>query len=333
MINNCGIRILGTGSFTPSITVHNEDFTRIVDTSDEWITKRTGMQTRYLSAGEPTWYLGVQAAKAALRDAKLDAQAIDLVLFTTVTPDFYTPSMSCIAARELGIKDAACTDLNSACTGFIYALDVAWRYLATGGAQNVLIISSERLSAITDYTDRATCVLFGDGAGACVVTKHSSLFSSFLSSDSTGANLLFARARRQSHPFCNKHNEVSVSDGFGDKPEKFCMDGKEVYKFATRVMPESVETVCAKADLTVDQLDMIVPHQANIRIVETAAQKLNIQRDKIFCNVEKYGNTSSASIPIALDELNRDGRLKRGDRVCAVGFGGGLTYGAALFEW
>ncbi len=197
----------------------------------------------------------------------------------------------------------------------------------------MLIISAETLSALADYTDRATCVLFGDGAGACVVTKHSSLFSSFLSSDSAGANLLFARVRRQSHPFCDEHNAVTVPDDFGDKPEKLFMDGKEVYKFATRVMHESVEKVCKKADLAVDQLDMIVPHQANSRIVETAAQKLSIESDKIFCNVEKYGNTSSASIPIALDELNREGRLKRGDRICTVGFGGGLTYGAALFEW
>lgn len=333
MTNNCGIRILGTGSFTPSITVHNEDFTRVVETSDEWITKRTGMQTRYLSAGEPTWYLGVQAAKAALRDAKLDPQTIDMVLFTTITPDFHTPSMSCIVARELGIDNAICTDLNSACTGFIYALDVAWRYLATGGASNVLIVSAETLSTLTDYSDRATCVLFGDGAGACVVTKHSSLFSSFLSSDSAGANLLFARVRRHSHPFCDGNNAVPVQDDFGDKPENLYMDGKEVYKFATRVMPEAVEKVCAQADIAVDRLDMIVPHQANIRIVETAAQKLSIERDKIFCNVQKYGNTSSASIPIALDELNREGRLNRGELVCTVGFGGGLTYGAVLFEW
>ncbi len=328
-----GIRILGTGSYTPSITVTNEDFTQIVDTSDEWITKRTGMKTRHLSAGEPTWYMGLMAAKQALQQAELTADAIDLVLFTTLTPDFYTPSMSCIAARELGIRSAPCVDTNSACTGFVYALDMAWRYLATGGANNVLIISAERLSAVTDYTDRSTCVLFGDGAGACVVTRNSSFFSSFLSSDSAGANLLFARTARVTHPFCGEHNTVAIADGFGEKPEKLYMDGKEVYKFATRVMPEAVEEACRRAGMAVSDLDMIVPHQANSRIVETAAQKLSIARDKIYCNVEKYGNTSSASIPIALDELSRAGKLHRGARVCVVGFGGGLTYGAAVFEW
>lgn len=332
-MNNCGIHILGTGSYSPSITVHNEDFTRIVDTSDEWITKRTGMKTRYLSAGEPTWYMGVQAAKAAIENAQIPPDEIDLVLFTTITPDFYTPSMSCIAARELGIQHAACTDLNSACTGFVYALDMAWRYLATGGAKNVLIISAETLSAITDYADRSTCVLFGDGAGACVITKSNSFFSSFLSSDSAGANLLFARARRDSHPFCDDSNAISIQDGFGDKPEKLFMDGKEVYKFATSIIPKAVQIVCERANIPVSELDLVVPHQANIRIVETAAQKLDLASDKIYCNVEKYGNTSSASIPIALDELSRSGRLKKGDRVCVVGFGGGLTYGAALFEW
>lgn len=328
-----GIRILGTGGFAPSITVNNEDFTRIVETSDEWITKRTGMHTRHLSAGEPTWYLGVQAAKRALENAKLDAQEIDLVLFSTITPDFFTPSMACMTAKQLGLHKVACADVNGACTGFVYALDMAWRYLVTGGAKNVLVISAERLSAITDYTDRSTCVLFGDGAGACVVTKSDSLFSSFLCSDSANAGLLYARARRSEHPFCNSENAVTVEDGFGDKPEKLFMDGKEVYKFATRVMPEAVQTVCSRAGIEVSGLDMIVPHQANVRIVETAAQRLDIAREKIFCNVERYGNTSSASIPMALDELNRSGGLARGNRVCVVGFGGGLTYGAALFEW
>ncbi|MFA9381514.1 MAG: 3-oxoacyl-ACP synthase III family protein [Acetanaerobacterium sp.] len=330
---NSGIHILGTGAFTPSITVNNEDFTRIVETSDEWITKRTGMKTRHLSAGEPTWYLGVQAAKKALEQSGVSPAEIDLVLFTTISADFLSPSMACIAARELSIQNAVCYDLNCACTGFVYALDMARRFLATDGATKILIISSERLSAVTDYTDRSTCVLFGDGAAACVLEQKSALFSSFLATDCTGANLLFIRAPQSRHPFITDENAVTIEDGFPQTKDKLYMDGKEVYKFATRAMPEAVEKVCERAGIAVNDLAMIIPHQANTRIVDTAAQKLGIGMERIFCNVEKYGNTSSASIPIALDELNRTGRLHRGDKLCTVGFGAGLTYGAAVFEW
>ncbi len=331
-MNKTGIRILGTGAYAPAIAVQNEDFTRLVETSDEWITKRTGMKTRRLTAGEPTWMMGAEAAKNALEHGGVSPDEIDLVLFTTITPDFYTPSMACLAAGRLGIQGAACFDLNSACSGFVYALDMAHRYLATGGATKALIISSEILSGITDYTDRSTCVLFGDGAAACVLEKSDSLFSSFLSTDCTGAGLLFARSRRSAHPFLTAENAVTVEDGFAEQTDKLFMDGKEVYKFATRVMPEAVEKVCGQAGIAVSDLAVIVPHQANTRIMETAASRLGVTMETVFCNVEKYGNTSSASIPIALDELNRSGRFKKGDKVCTVGFGAGLTYGAVLFE-
>lgn len=333
MMNQTGIQIVSTGAYLPAIEVANDDFTRIVETSDEWISKRTGMKTRYLTAGEPTWMMGTMAAKRALEGSNVAKEEIDLVLFTTISGDFYTPSMACIAAKELGLQNAACYDLNCACSGFVYALDMAYRYLATGGAKNVLIISSEQISRILDYTDRATCVLFGDGAGAAVVTKADALYASCLGSDITGTTALYARTPKISHPFVNEQNRVAVTDGFGDKPEKLFMDGKEVYKFATRIMPYAVEQACAKVGIAVHDLAMVIPHQANIRIIETAAQKLDIAPEKIYCNIEKYSNTSSATIPLALDELNREDRLKRGDKLCVVGFGAGLTYGAAVFEW
>ncbi len=332
-MNNTGLKILATGAFLPSIEVENEDFTRIVDTSDEWISKRTGMKKRYLTAGEPTWMMGATAAKQAFQESGLAKEDIDLVLFTTISADFYTPSMACIAAKELELPNAVCFDLNCACSGFVYGLDMAYRYLSTGGARNVLLISAEAISRVLDYTDRATCVLFGDGAGACVITAGQTPFASVLGSDISGTTALYARAPKVTHPFVNDENRVTVDDGFGDKPEKLFMDGKEVYKFATRIMPCAVEQACAKAGIAVNDLAMIIPHQANIRIIETAAQKLKITEDKIYCNVDKYSNTSSATIPLALDELNRAGRLKRGDKLCMVGFGAGLTYGAVVVEW
>lgn len=332
-MNQSGIQIVSTGAYLPTIEVVNEDFTRFVETSDEWISKRTGMKTRYLTAGEPTWMMGAMAAKRALESSEIAKEEIDLVLFTTISGDFYTPSMACITARELGLQNAVCYDLNCACSGFVYGLDMAYRYLATGGARSVLLISSEALSRVVDYTDRSTCVLFGDGAAAALITKGDALYASYLGTDITGITALYARTPKATHPFVTEQNRVTVNDGFGDKPEKLFMDGKEVYKFATRIMPLAVEQACARAGIAVNDLAMVIPHQANIRIVETAAQKLDIAPDRIYCNIEKYSNTSSATIPLALDELNREGRLKRGDKLCVVGFGAGLTYGAAVFEW
>ena len=326
-----GIKLLGTGSYIPPVVVNNEDLSKIVDTSDEWIVKRTGMKERHLTGGEPTWYMGAEAAKKALAKSGVAPSDIDLTIFTTVTGDFVTPSMASIAAHELGLENSVCFDVNGACSGFVYALDMARRYLATGDCKNVLIISAETLSSIVDYTDRSSCVLFGDGAGACVVTGSDKLYSSYLGSDLSGTTKLYARGREHTHPFMGER--TPMEDSFELQDNFMHMDGKEVYKFATAAMPFAVEQACTRAEMTVDELALIVPHQANTRIVETATKKLGISQDKIFCNIERYGNTSSASIPICLDEIASAKRLKSGDKVCMVGFGAGLTYGAVIFEY
>ena len=317
----------------PATVASNDDYTKFVDTSDEWIRTRTGMRERHIRDGSPEYLLSVESAKEAIADAGLTAEDIDLIIHTSVTPDYVTPSMSCIVQGLLGASNAACIDINCACAAFVYALDMARRYLITGDHKNVLIISTELLSKITDYEDRSTCVLFGDGSASCVVSASEGLFSSYLGADGTGAHTLFAR----SFPIDNVFSDVKSLrdfDGFVDwKERKIYMDGREVYKFATKAMAEAVQKAADKAGISVEEIDHIAAHQANIRILETAASKLNLPLDKFYTNLEHYGNTSSASVPICLNEMNRKGILKKGDKVCVVGFGAGLIYGAAIFEW
>ena len=329
-----GITIVGTGSYLPSRLATNEDFMKIVDTSDEWIVSRTGIKTRHI-ADEPVWVMGTKASQKALEEAGIQADAIDLVLSTSVTPDFSSPGVSCLIANHLGIKHAVCIDINAACTGFVYGLDMAQKYIKSGGYKNVLLVSAEKLSRITDYTDRSTCVLFGDGAGAAVVTGpvDGKVFSSFLNTDPSGVGALFARRTENENPFVQK-GPVNQYDGFEEHDNGYLyMNGKEVYKFATKALPSAVEEACKKCGISVNDLKYVVPHQANIRIVKTACEKLGVSMEKMFVNVEKYGNTSSASIPICVDEMNKQGLLQRGDLIAVVGFGAGLTYGAAVIEW
>ena len=327
-----GIKILGTGHYLPELIATNEDFSKIVDTSDEWITSRTGIKERRIASGEPVWYMGVNAARDALHDAKLDVSEIDLILHTSVTPDFYTPSMACMIQREIDAKNAIGIDVNCACSGFVYALDMATKYLQDDNYKNILIVSSEKLSKITDYEDRGTCVLFGDAAAACVITKGGGLFSSYLGVQVEDADKLFARTVTDDNPFCND-NDQQKYDKFADSNGQYIyMDGREVYKFAVKAIPRAIKGACEKAGIDVNSIDMIVPHQANVRIMETAAANLGLGIDKFYMNLEKYGNTSSASVPLCLDEFIKEGGLKEGMRICVVGFGGGLTYGAAVFE-
>jgi len=327
-----GIKILGTGYYVPENIVKNEDFAKIVETSDEWITTRTGIKERHLVTDETTWQMGVYAAKQALDRARLSAGEVDLIIFTTCTPDFFSPSMSCLVQREIGAFSAMCIDVNCACTGFVYGLDMARRYLLTGDVKTVLMVSSEGLSKLTDFSDRSTCVLFGDGAGALAVQKEeNALYSSFLKADSRNAGVLFARALHNGHPFGG--SAVQADDFVPGNQHYLYMNGKEVYKFAIKAMPEAVTGACKKIGLSVSELDWIIPHQANVRIVETAAQKLQFPSEKIYVNLQNYGNTSSASIAIALHEMDEKGLLQKGQKLCIVGFGAGLTYGAAVFEW
>jgi 3-oxoacyl-[acyl-carrier-protein] synthase-3 len=325
------IKILATGSFLPETVVANDDFKRIVDTSDEWISTRTGISTRHFSS-EPTWRMGAKAAKAALEQGKIDPEEIDLIIGTTITNDYATPSMACLVQGAVGAKNARAFDIGAACSGFVYALDLASRLLADGEIRKVMVVSAERLSKITDFSRRESCVLFGDGAAACIVEKGDSPVYSYLKSDGTQGGMLYAHnPDREANPFVP---EFSLEGEFPE-PESHAvqMDGKEVYKFSTRAMPEAVSEVCRKAGISPEELDWIIPHQANIRIMATAAKALGVSMERIAANISRAGNTSSASIPICMDEMNRTGRLLPGQWVCLVGFGAGATYGAVLLRW
>ena len=329
-----GIKICGTGHFLPDNLVTNEQYAAFLDTSDEWIQSRTGISTRHIANGDTAWSMGAEAAKRALDDAGLTPSDVDLIIGSTLSPDYATPSISCVIQGVIGATNAICLDINCACTGFVYALDMAWRYLYTGDdIKTVLIISSEVISSILDFADRSSCVLFGDGAGACVVQTGDSLFTSKLGADGSGAHLIFCKNSPHETPFTTNPPMANAISAHPALPGNFVQDGKEVYKFATRVMPQMIEAVCAKAGLTVAELDWIVPHQANVRILQTAMKNLGLPPERAWMNIDHTGNTSSATIPIALDELARSGKLARGQKVCVVGFGAGLTFGAAVFTW
>ena len=327
-----GIKLLGTGMYAPEKIVSNDDFAEIVETSDEWIYSRTGLRKRHLSQGEPTWYMAVKAGAMAIEKSGLMPDDIDMIILSSVTPDFLTPSMSCIIQRELGIKDCITLDINAACSGFVYGLDMARRYLNFDDVKNVLVIGAENLTKIIDYTDRSSCVLFGDGAGAAVVTASDDIYSSYINADGNGAKHMVARNFLPRNAFMPEDRKV-YDDGLPEIQNSYLfMDGKEVYKFAIKALPLAVTEACNKIDMPVEEIDVIIPHQANIRIIETAAQRLGVSMDKVFTNIDKYGNTSSASVPLALNEAMESGVIKKGDKVCLVGFGSGLTYGAVIFE-
>lgn len=330
------IGIKGSGVYLPDVVVKNDDFVGIVETSDEWIRSRTGIESRHMTAGEAAWYMGAQAAKKALDMADLQGSDIDLILVTTVTPDYATPSVSCLIQAEIKAVGAFTIDLNAACSGFVYAYDMAARYLLDPAIRNVLIVSTEVLTRITDFTDRASCVLFGDGASAVVVgrTETGELLGSKLGADGASGGVLLATnaSSQNKHPWWPEDAERRFPDRFDNELSTLRMEGREVYRFAVTVMSESILDVLNRCGLTVDDLDMVVPHQANNRILEAAAKRMDIPMDKVWSGLKNIGNTSSASIGIGLDTLLRDGSLKAGDLVAICGFGGGLTYGAALFR-
>ena len=329
-----GIRINGTGLYVPKTIATNEDFTKIIETNDEWITTRTGIKQRHIANGEPAWYLGAQAAKQAVENAKISVDEISIIIFTTVTSDFATPSAACVVQRELGVP-ATCMafDLNAACSGFVYAVDTARALLsADENKKYALVISAECLSKFVDYSDRSSCILFGDGAAAAVISLSDTMYTSHVGADGTGAGFLFARSYENECPF--NDGTITVDDKMPPSNGHFlAQDGHEVYKFAVKAMPNAVFAACEKAKIDVSDIDLVIPHQANVRIIKAATKTLGLSEDKVFVNIENYGNTSSATIPIALHEAITQGRLKRGDKVCLVGFGAGLTYGAVIFEY
>lgn len=313
-------------------------YAQVIDTSDEWITTRTGISRRHLCDGETTSEMAVKAGANAVADAGILPEKIDIIIATTLTPDYTTPNMACIVQADLGAVNAFCFDLNAACTGFIQAFDVAMHYLNAPEPVTVLVVSAESLSKIVDFSDRRTCVLFGDGAGAVVLSNREAngkslpsarVYDSFFGADGTGGGFMTGKAFEVAvHPFSDPEKSVR-EDRFGHETGIYLsMKGPEVYKFATTAMPSAVEKVLERAKLSLSDIDYIVPHQANDRILQASAKRLGIDPEKMLSNIAETGNTSSASVPICLDQYARSGRIQRGQTLILTGFGGGLTYGA-----
>jgi 3-oxoacyl-[acyl-carrier-protein] synthase-3 len=323
------VGIIGTGKYVPEKILTNSDLEKIVETNDEWIVSRTGIRERHIAAPhEATSDLAYEAALKALDSAGMKAEDLDLIIIATVTPDSAFPSTACILQDKLGAKGAAAFDLSAACSGFVYSLATAVGFIQNGMYNNALIIGADTLSRITDYTDRNTCVLFGDGAGAVIIGEvpEGRGFQSFdLGAEGSGGNLLKLEAGGSRLPASQQTVE--------DKKHFIYMNGREVFKFAVRVMGSATERVLTKAGLGKEDIDLFVPHQANIRIIQSAMQRLELPPEKCVINVDKYANTSAASIPLALVEAAEEGRMKEGDTVLMVGFGGGLTWGASVLIW
>ncbi len=324
-----GIGIIGTGSFLPEKRLTNCDLEKLVETSDEWIVSRTGIkERRVLEEGKASSDMAIEASKIALDDAGLSPDDVDLVIVATMTPDMMTPSTACIVQDKLGCKNAAAFDISAACSGFLYGLSVARSFIASGVYKNILVIGTEAMSRILDWEDRSTCILFGDGAGAAVVSEVPEgygILDMELGSDGSGADFLLIPAGGSRTPTCQE-----TLDG---RLQYISMEGSEVFKFAVRKIDETCKNIMKKTGLESSDIDLLIPHQANTRIIDSAVKKLKIPREKTFVNLDKYGNMSAASIPVALDEALREGKVKNGDNVMLVGFGGGLTWGSSIIKW
>jgi 3-oxoacyl-[acyl-carrier-protein] synthase-3 len=323
--------ILGTGSYAPERVVTNEELSKTVDTSDEWIFTRTGIRERRIAGpNENTSDMGTAAARRALDAAGLTPADIDLLVVATMTPDMPMPAAACLIQHKLGVPtSAACFDVNAACTGFVYALDTACAMLTSGRYKKALVIGAEKVSTVLDWTDRTTCVLFGDGAGAVVIglsdQPNIGLLGTKLGSIGESADLLCIPGGGSGTPASS--GSIAAGSHF------MKMKGKEVFKLAVRVMDEAARDILEQQHLRADQISLVIPHQANLRIIEAISQYLELPMERFFVNVDRYGNTSAASIPIALDEARRSGRIKTGDVTLLVAFGAGLTYGSALIRW
>jgi 3-oxoacyl-[acyl-carrier-protein] synthase III len=322
-----GISVVGFGHYCPENIVSNKDLENIVDTTDEWIIKRTGIKERRISTGEGTVELAYKAALSALENSNCNKDDIDLIIVATISPDRIMPSTACSVQGLLGCKNAAAFDISAACSGFVYSLIVASSLLKGTDKKRALVIGSEVLSRIIDWSDRSTCVLFGDGAGAAVIeiSEEDKILSSCFSADGTiGEKSLVATELELDSPFVS---EKKIENKY------LSMKGVEVFKFAVSILPEIVNELLEKANEDIADIKYIIPHQANLRIIDEAARRLKIDKEKFYVNVDKYGNTSGASIPIALSELNEKGLLKRGDKIILAAFGGGLTWAGTLIKF
>ena len=328
-MENKKVGIIGTGHFLPKKVLTNADLERMVETSDEWITTRTGIKERHLvEKGTATSDIATLAAKDALESSKLNPEDIELIIVGTVTPDMQFPSTACLVQAKLGAKNAAAFDVSAACSGFIYAISVAEAMIKSGQYKNALVIGSEVLSSIVDWQDRNTCVLFGDGAGAAILAPvdEGGILSTYIGSDGTQAGLLTLPAGGSAMP--------ATVDTINNRMHYLKMSGNEVFKIAVKAMADAADKAAKKAGiLTVDQIDLIIPHQANMRILLAVANRLKIPEEKLFLNVAKHGNMSSASTAVALDEAVQQGRIKKGDNIILVAFGAGLTWAACVIKW
>lgn len=310
-----GIRIIGTGHEVPKYHMTNDDISKIVDTSDEWIRTRTGIEARYFSKDEKNWELAAEAARKAIKEAKIKPDQIGACIVATMTSDYYTPSMACMIQKELGLRENILSfDINAACSGFVYGLNIASAMMANIESPYILLIGSEQLSRIADRDDRGTFILFGDGAGAVIIKKDSNV-KTYSSVGSSG------------------DNKALVANSVGRGKQVLSMDGKEIFRFAVSIIPKVIDELLEKAGYTMDDIDYVVCHQANERIIKNVENKYKITRDIFYVNVQKYGNTSAASIPIVLDEMWHKEMLKPGTKIICVGFGGGLTWGGTLLEF
>ncbi len=327
---NRNAAITGTGSYLPETVLTNSDLEKMVDTSDEWIRQRTGIVERRIADDDiATSDLSVQAARLAIKRAQIDPLDIEMILVATVTPDTVFPSTACYVQKGIGAKNASAMDISAACAGFLYGLDLANGLIVSGQYETILVVGGEVFNNIVDWNDRNTCVLFGDGAGAAIVQateEPKGILASYIGSDGDYAdiNLLGIPAGGSRMPV--------TLDTIDQNLNKIQMNGREVFKLGVRLMPEAAERVLKKANLSVDDIDLLIPHQANLRIIEAVGHRLGMPREKVYVNVDKYGNTSAATVIIALDEAIREGSAKPDDLILLVTFGAGLTWGSTLLR-
>jgi len=330
MINNINVKIAGVGAFAPQNILTNADLEKMVDTSDEWITSRTGISNRHiLEPDKATSDIAYNASIIALKRAGISAKDLDLIIVATVSPDRLIPACANILQHKLGAKNAASFDISAACTGFIYALSLGVSHINSGLAKNVLVVGAEALSRFINYEDRSTCVIFGDGGGAAVLTQAALDERGFLdfhlgSDGSSFRNITIPHGG----------SELPLTRENIDNKQHFIhMEGSEVFKFAVKVLVDSAKKILTKNNLTTDDVDILIPHQANLRIIDAAGKRLHIPENKWIVNIQEYGNTSAGSIPICLNEAYEQGKLKKGDLIMLIGFGGGLTWGSSLLYW
>jgi 3-oxoacyl-[acyl-carrier-protein] synthase-3 len=323
------VSIIGTGSYVPDKILTNADLSRIVDTSDEWITTRTGIKERRIAGkDEHTSDMASKAALKALEQAKISPADVDLILVATATPDMLFPATACFVQKKIGATHAACLDISAACAGFLFGIEIAQQFITSHTHDTVLVIGAEKLTSITNWTDRNTCVLFGDGAGAAVLRHRGSthgVISTHIGSDGQFTDILFMPGGGSRCPITRENVDRNLAT--------IHMTGKEVYKQAVTAMLSAAKKALQQAGLTIEDISCVIPHQANLRIIEAIADRLRIPVEKFYVNLDRYGNTSAAAVAIALDEANRTGRIKAGDYVLMVVFGGGLTWASTVIEW